>query len=60
LHVFVVATTHVCKLLLRRISSHTIYVLNKSHGIEAMQLYHSTLYDILIINTRPQLCLRLV
>ena len=49
---FLVATTHVCKLLLQRISSYTD-ALNKSHGLEASYItVHS--YDILVINTRPQ------
>jgi len=48
---FVVATTHVCKLLLQRISSQTD-ALNKSHRIEASYIT-VCLYDILVINTRP-------
>jgi len=45
MHVFIVATTHVCKLLLQRISSQT-NELNKSHGIEASYITVH-LYDIL-------------
>jgi len=55
---FVVATTYVCKLLLQRISSHTD-ALNKSYDIEASYITVH-LYDILVINTRPWLRLRLV
>jgi len=48
---FVIATTHVCKLLLQRISSQKD-ALNKSHGIEASYItVHVHLYDILVINT---------
>jgi len=50
---FVVATTHVCKLLLQRISSQTD-ALNRSHGMEASYItVHS--YDISVINTHPGL-----
>jgi len=40
-HLFVVATTHVCKLLLQRISSHSDAI--KLMSWDRSQLYHSTL-----------------
>jgi len=50
IHMFVVATTHVCNYCYKGFQA----ILNKGHGIEASYITVH-LYDILVINTPPQL-----